>query len=190
MYPKLTQFHLNNMNYLLEKVKSSYSIISLGVHCQYLSDALLICKHNNIDHVVIELEIGSSQDLINAIFKIAKVKNITVFCSLNEFTNNFQNKSINYLNSLSQLLRNGSLVLTEKIGSSFGITSNYTFQLMIEKYLESDFQSILVSFSNLELIKNVIECLSRPYLTNEEKDLLKKILEPPLYDSPKSTILK
>ena len=187
-YPKLTHFNQNNLNSLIEKVKNTYSINSFGIHCQYLSDALLICKHSNINHIEIELEINSSIELINAIFKIVTDKNISVFCSLNDDLKNFKNSNYESTDSLATLLKAGNIVLEDKISFNFNLKTNEIILLSIMKYLENDFQSVLVPFPDLELLKKYFNCLSKPYLTNDEKNILKNILERQLYDSPKNKL--
>ena len=185
IYPKITHFEKFNLQEIIKRIKDTNFVNSIGIHCHKLADALLFCKVSEIDHIEIELNINSSLELENSIFKVTEAKNIAVFCHLNDIVENLDEVKHPEINSLAELLNKGNEIINERITSAFFIKEKDLVTLTLRKYLASDFQSFTLAFLDKDKIDLLWICLNKPYLTNDDQNILKGALESNIYNSPK-----
>lgn len=177
---------IEKFNKQIARVKETNLVVSIGVHCYSLAQALLACKKIAIDHLEINVDINSSMEVVHSIFKIAHEKQIAVFCFLNtEFKSTKTTKPEN-LNPLQELMDEGRDTVHNKIIKSLALAPEDFPTLVLRKYVELEFQSILVKKLDITEEKIFFKALTHPYLTNDEQLVIQNSLQPFTYESPKN----
>ena len=71
-YPKLDHIKQNDFDAIQKELKKTGIVQSVGIHCQFVSDAILLANRINIDFIELEIDINTSSDIINSLFKICQ----------------------------------------------------------------------------------------------------------------------
>ena len=186
LYSSIKMYDFDDLNEFIKSIKMFNPDGSFGIHCKSLTDALVICKKVDIDHLEITVDINTSFELLNSLFKISQNKQIAVFCFLET---NLDNKEINSNqkdDSLTILLSKGKEIVNRKIISNLEITEKEFPYLVLRKYIDSNFQSILVHNIDLNEEYYFFKALTHPYLTNDEQSIIQNSLQLHSYESPKN----
>jgi len=186
-YPKSQHFIENDFNTLSSELKKEGLINSFGIKCQYLSDAIAISNKYNIDHIVVDLDINSSSELINTLFKTTTNKSVAVFCTLKVENSYLEDKNL-IVDELKELLDQGYNQFKTNLDSILGEKDNNILILSLKKFFMYDIQTIIVSNTDIAKINNFYSNSSINIITNSESLAVQQAFEPPKYESPKKKI--
>ncbi len=184
-YFTTNQVMFDELNEQITSIKENKLVGSFGIHCNSLADALIICKKVNIDHLEINIDLNTSFELLNSLFKIAKSKQIAVFCFLETHRYSPDIITEQKIDPLTTLLLQGKENVYKKVITGLEITEKEFSALVLRKYIEYDFQSIFVNSIDLEKNSYLVKALTHPYITNEEQLILQNSLQSYSYESPK-----
>jgi hypothetical protein len=189
-YPKLSHLKLNNFDLLSKNLKEAKIIDSFGIRCQNITDAILITKSLDVDHVEIEVDINTSPDLLNGIFKVSEKKDFSILCLQKEkYTNKHKNDKL--LNdSIEMLIEDGEKQFTSNLIFNASNSSEILYSIALRKNLANNYQNIALPIKECLELENSISHLSKPYLTINEDLILQKSIESPTYESPKGNKIK
>ena len=164
-------------------LKKSGKITSFGIRCQYLSDAFNLCyKLDYIDHIELDLDLNSSTELINAVFKMAYKKNISIFSVLKfELFLKTGNLSTTY-NNLTNLLNKGKENFYSDLRNNLPKNEFEYFKFSLRHFGSLNFQSILIP---LEAIEKIRDFSTFSKLSFDEEIAIQRSFEPKIYESPK-----
>ena len=185
LYPKNIHFSKLHPEKLITSLKEKNLVESFGIRSQNSEDALIISKKFDIDHIEIELDINTSTEVINSIFKISNIKKIAIFCILK---NSLANKSLESKlksNHLETLLLEGNSNFEYELSSKLENNSKNLTNFAIRKLKIQNFQSIVIPWNTQNLVFDDIQLLFLPSLTHAEEIAYQQSFEPPMFVSPK-----
>ena len=174
-----------DFNSISKRLKNEGLITSFGLYCQFLSDAIQLANLLELDHLEIEIDINSSPEMVNSILKIAKKRSISVICHQKESISFQKDNNITLNDPLENLLIQGEESFKFNINKNFDNKDEYFFDISLRKNLIGPYQAICLKLKSINVLKIALMSLNKPFLDQNEIELIQNSINPTIYDSPK-----